>query len=328
MINVWSYLEDFAREREEILATVDRVFSSGQLILGKEVAEFEAQFATFIGADHCVSLDNGTNALALALRAAGVQPGGEVVTVANTAAPTAVAITQVGATPVFVDVNDHYLMDVSQVESALTPRTQALIPVHLYGQCVALESLESIAQSRGLPIIEDCAQAHGATRSGRKAGAMGTFGAFSFYPTKVLGAFGDGGAITTNQLTGADHLRRLRYYGMADRYYVEESPGFNCRLDEVQAALLLHQLKRLDSRIARRQEVALRYHEGLADSGLILPKVLPENSHVYYLYVVRHPSRDAIISRCLGRGLKLNISYKWPKSGDGIGNVLIIHCLG
>ncbi|MFE7133463.1 DegT/DnrJ/EryC1/StrS family aminotransferase [Streptomyces sp. NPDC057638] len=312
-INVWNYLAEYETEREEILAAVDNVFRSGQLVLGPEVQEFEREFADYHGAPHCVSVDNGTNALVLALRALGVGPGDEVITVSNTAAPTVIAIDAVGATPVFVDVDpDTLLMDVARIPGALTERTRCLLPVHLYGQCVDLDPLMEIAREHGLKVLEDCAQAHGARRNGRLAGTTGDAAAFSFYPTKVLGAYGDGGAVVTSDPEIDASLRRLRYYGMEERYYVESTPGHNSRLDEVQAAILRRKLKRLDGYLERRRAIADRYAEGLAGTGLVLPPLAEGNDHVYYVYVVRHPERDRIIEEMGGRGVSLNISYRWP----------------
>ncbi|WP_314621226.1 DegT/DnrJ/EryC1/StrS family aminotransferase [Streptomyces stackebrandtii] len=316
-IRVWDYLPEYHEEREEVLAAVAKVFESGQLILGPSVAGFEAEFAAYHGLAHCAGVDNGTNAITLGLQALGVGRGDEVITVANTAAPTVVAIDATGAKPVFVDVReDDFLMDTDQVAAAIGPRTRALIPVHLYGQCVDMAPLRRLADRHGLAILEDCAQAHGARHHGRPAGTMGDAAAFSFYPTKVLGAYGDGGAVITGDEDTDRNLRRLRYYGMEDRYFVERVPGHNSRLDEVQAEILRGKLRRLDTYIAKRRDIAQRYTKALGDlaapGGLALPTVSPGNEHVYYLYVVRHPRRDEIIERLRPYGIELNISYPWP----------------
>nr|AFU65914.1 DacS2 [Dactylosporangium sp. SC14051] len=313
---VWDYLPEYQTERDDILDAVRTVFESGQLVLGDSVRGFEAEFAAYHGTGHCVGVDNGTNAVALALQAVGVGPGDEVVTVSNTAAPTVVAIDSVGATPVFVDVRESdYLMDVDQVESVLTDRTKVLLPVHLYGQCVDMAPLRALADARGLTVVEDCAQAHGARHHGRLAGTMGTAAAFSFYPTKVLGCYGDGGAVLTGDARVDARLRRLRYYGMAETYYVVQTPGHNSRLDEVQAEILRRKLCRLDAYVAARRAVAARYADGLADlagHGLVLPATSPGNTHVHYVYVVCHPRRDTILERLRERDIALNISYPWP----------------
>jgi aminotransferase EvaB len=311
---VWDYLPEYESERADLLDAVDTVFSSGQLVLGKSVRGFEEEFAAYHGLAHCVGVDNGTNAVKLGLQALGVGPGDEVITVSNTAAPTVLAIDGTGATPVFVDVREEdFLMDTAQLEAAVTPRTKAIVPVHLYGQCVDMAAVEAVAARHGLRILEDCAQAHGARHHGRRAGAMSQAAAFSFYPTKVLGAYGDGGAVLTADEETERRLRRLRYYGMEERYYVVETPGHNSRLDEVQAEILRRKLTRLDAYVAGRRAVAARYEEGLGDlAELLLPRTSPGNEHVYYVYVVRHPRRDAVLEALKPHGVHLNISYPWP----------------
>ncbi|MCX4717873.1 DegT/DnrJ/EryC1/StrS family aminotransferase [Streptomyces virginiae] len=311
--HVWDYLPEYENERDDIHDAVETVLRSGQLVLGGSVRGFEEEFAAYHGLAHCVGVDNGTNAIKLGLQACGIGPGDEVITVSNTAAPTVVAIDGTGATPVFVDVDpDTYLMRVDQVEAAITPRTRALLPVHLYGQCVDMAPLQALAERHGLVLFEDCAQAHGARHHGRLAGTMGRAAAFSFYPTKVLGAYGDGGATVTSDDEVERNLRRLRYYGMEERYYVVRTPGHNSRLDELQAEILRRKLTRLDRYVEGRREVARRYAEGLGDTELALPAIAPGNDHVYYVYVVRHPRRDAIIEALKAYDISLNISYPWP----------------
>ncbi|MEU0247462.1 DegT/DnrJ/EryC1/StrS family aminotransferase [Streptomyces sp. NPDC006235] len=312
-IRVWDYLREYEAERADLLDAVEKVFSSGQLVLGESVRSFEREFASYHGVGHAVGVDNGTNAVKLGLEALGIGPGDEVITVSNTAAPTVVAIDEAGATPVFVDVREaDHLMDTDQVEAAVTERTRCLLPVHLYGQCVDMAPLRAVADRHGLKILEDCAQAHGARHHGRPAGTFGDAAAFSFYPTKVLGAYGDGGAVITDNQETADNLRRLRYYGMEETYYVVRTPGHNSRLDEVQAEILRRKLGRLDTYADGRRSVARRYAEGLADTGLRLPVITPGNEHVYYVYVVRHPRRDDIIKRLKSYDIHVNISYPWP----------------
>ncbi|WET80972.1 DegT/DnrJ/EryC1/StrS family aminotransferase [Amycolatopsis sp. QT-25] len=310
---VWDYLAEYGEERLDLLDAVETVFNSGQLVLGASLRGFEAEFAAYHGVGHCVGVDNGTNAIKLGLQALGVGPGDEVITVSNTAAPTVVAIDGTGATPVFVDVReDDFLMDTGQVAAAITERTKCLLPVHLYGQCVDMAPLKELAAKHGLSILEDCAQAHGARQNGTIAGSTGDAAAFSFYPTKVLGAYGDGGATITSREDVERRLRRLRYYGMEERYYTIETPAHNSRLDEVQAEILRRKLKRLDAYTAGRRAVAERYAEGLGDTGLKLPRTVPGNEHVYYVYVVRHPRRDEILERLKAYDIQLNISYPWP----------------
>jgi aminotransferase EvaB len=316
--HVWDYLPEYEAEREDILDAVGKVFASGRLILGASVRGFEEEFAAYHAVAHCVGVDNGTNAVRLALEALGVGAGDEVITVSNTAAPTVVAIDGTGAVPVFVDVRaEDHLMDTDLLEAAVTPRTKAVVPVHLYGQCVDMAAVLRVARRHGLAVVEDCAQAHGARGGGTLAGTWGDAAAFSFYPTKVLGAYGDGGAVLTGGAGTARALRRLRYYGMEDTYHVESTPGHNSRLDEVQAEILRRKLTRLDTYVKQRRDVARRYEEGLGDlcgeGGLELPSVAPGNEHVYYVYVVRHPRRDEILRLLRERyDIALNISYPWP----------------
>ena len=223
------------------------------------------------------------------------------------------AIDQIGAIPVFVDVTrDDHLMDVNQIAEHITARTSCILPVHLYGQCVPMAPILEIAKEHGLRVLEDCAQSHGALHHGQIAGSMGDAAAFSFYPTKVLGAYGDGGAVITNQAAIDENVRRLRYYGMESRYYVEQTPGHNSRLDEVQAEILRRKLRRIGSYIEGRQAVANGYAEGLSGTSLELPVVAEGNTHVYYVYVVRHPARDEIMAKLAEQGINLNISYPWP----------------
>lgn len=314
---VWDYLPEYESEKEDLLDAVQQVFSSGQLVLGESVSGFEEAFARYHGVGHAVGVDNGTNAVKIGLEALGVGTGDEVITVSNTAAPTVVAIAGTGATPVFVDVREQdFLMDTDQVEAAITPRTKALLPVHLYGQCVDMAPLQRLADQYGLKILEDCAQSHGARHHGSLAGTLGDAAAFSFYPTKVLGAYGDGGAVITSDPDIDRAVRQLRYYGMDKTYYVVRSPGHNSRLDAVQAEILRRKLSRLDAYVAGRRAVARRYEEELGDltgpDGLLLPSLVPGNDHVYYVYVVRHPRRDAIIDALKKRDISLNISYPWP----------------
>ncbi len=311
-IRVWGYLREYAQEKDDIMRAVESVFQSGTLILGENVKAFEHEYASYCGADYGIGCDNGTNAITLALHAIGIGQGDEVITVSNTAIPTVSAIVSTGAKPVFVDIDPStYLMDISKVENAITRRTRAIIPVHLYGQCVDMDALNDIASRHNLFVIEDCAQAHGATYKGKKAGAMSHISTTSFYPTKVLGAYGDGGMLLTNISEFEAKLHRLRFYGAEQTYYAIEH-GYNSRLDEVQAAILRMKLQRIEQYIARRREIAQMYNNLLANTSLVLPKEVAWGRHVYYLYVVRHPNRDQIIAKLKEKGIYLNISYPTP----------------
>ncbi len=311
-IKVWDYLEEYKLERDEILAAVDRVFSSGVLVLGNSVASFEKEFATYCDSLYGIGVDNATNGIFLALKVLGIGQGDEVITVSNTAVPTVSAIAQAGAVARFVDVHfETGLMDISSVEGAITEKTRCIIPVHLYGQCVDMRALIAIAKKYNLKIIEDCAQAHGASSFGKKAGSMGDLGVFSFYPTKVLGGYGDGGLITTNCEMHAQRLKSLRFYGMRGQYNADEL-GYNSRLDEVHAEILRGKLKRLDNYIDKRRNLAKRYSEILSEVMVQVPIEAEGNQHVYYAYVVKHPERDYILSELKKKNINLNISYPWP----------------
>ena len=311
-IQVWDYRKEYEDERDDILDAVDQVFRSGRLILGDSVRAFETELAARCGAAHGVGVNSGTDALVLAMRALAIQPGDEVITTSNTAIPTVSAIVTAGGTPRFVDIDpETYLMDTSRIEEAMTPRTRCIIPVHLFGQCVDMDAVTAIAARRGIDVLEDCAQCTGAEYRGRPAGSLSRVSAFSFYPTKVLGAYGDGGMVLTSDAALDARLRRLRMYGTERTYYAEEH-GYNSRLDELHAEILRRKLRRLDRYIARRRELAQRYDERLAASGLTLPRTADGTGHVYYLYVVRHPARDAIIRELAARDILVNISYPWP----------------
>ncbi|MDH4162995.1 MAG: DegT/DnrJ/EryC1/StrS family aminotransferase [Nitrospirota bacterium] len=312
-IPLWRYLDDYASDRTRILERVDRVFSSGRLILGPEGERFERRFAGYCGARHGIGVNSGTDALFLAMKALGIGLGDEVITVANTAVPTVAAIRAAGAMPVFVDVEeDTFLLDVRLIEAAITPRTRAIVPVHLFGQPADMPAINAIAQSKKLHVLEDCAQAAGATFSGRRVGSLGDLAAFSFYPTKVLGGYGDGGMVVTNDPESADRVRRLRFYGMRDAYYSLEE-GYNSRLDEVQAAILDLRLDTLDDQVARRRAIAENYTRELADVGdIVLPITGSDRTHQFYAYTIRTGSRDRLLSFLREKGIETKINYPVP----------------
>lgn len=294
----------------EIEEAVARVLASGWYILGPEVEQFEQAFAKYCGAGYCVSVANGTDAIELALRVADIGHGDEVITVAHTAVATVSAIERAGATPVLVDINEtSYTMDPEACAAAITPRTKAIVPVHLYGQAAELSPLLALAAKHQLLLIEDCAQAHGARYRGARVGTLGTLGTFSFYPTKNLGAYGDGGAIVTNDAGLAARLKRLRFYGQAKRYESLEQ-GINSRLDEMQAAILGVKLRYLDEHNDLRRTLAGLYNLNL--SGVANPSVLSEREHVYHLYVARHPARDWLREQLHKYGVETQIHYPIP----------------
>ncbi len=297
----------------EAAAALARVLSSGWYILGPEVEAFERAFADYHGVPHAVTVASGTDAIELALRAAGVGPGDEVITVAHTAVATVCAVERAGARPVLVDVDERSsTMDPDAARAAITPRTRALVPVHLYGHPAPLHALSRLAQQHNLLLIEDCAQAHGARHDGRLVGTVGHLGAFSFYPTKNLGAYGDGGCVLTRDARLAERLRLLRNYGQTARYHHGER-GVNSRLDEVQAALLRVKLRYLDWHNDARRALALAYRQHLR--GVTLPAEVHDDApvhHVYHLYVVRHPHRDRLREDLERRGVGTLIHYPIP----------------
>lgn len=312
-IPVFDLTAHLAPLREEVLAAIAEVLDSGRLVLGPRVERFEEEFARWVGggAGLGVGVNSGTDALIVALRALGVGPGDEVVTVANTAVPTVSAIRALGAVPVFCDVvPETCLMDVDRLEPLLTERTRAVVPVHLFGNVVDVERIRRLTDPRGIAVLEDCAQAHGATLRGRMAGTMGHAAAFSFYPTKNLGACGDGGLCYTTDPRLAETMRSIRMYGFRDRYYAERE-GINSRLDELQAAILSVKLRHLPRFLERRRALARRYLERLP-AGVTPVRASPGVEHAYHLFVVRVPDRDRVRERMAERGVNTAVHYPWP----------------
>jgi dTDP-4-amino-4,6-dideoxygalactose transaminase len=297
---------------EELDDAVRRVVQSSRFVLGPEVEAFEAEFASFCGVEHCVGVASGTDALVLALRAAGVEAGDEVITPSLTFVAGPLAIAAVGAVPVFVDVREKtYTIDPALAAAAVTPRTRAIMPVDLYGQCADYAPLKELADEHGLITIEDASQAHGATYRGVRAGGFGDLACFSFYPSKNLGAFGDAGAVVTRNPALAERLRLLRNYGETRKYH-HESFGLNSRLDELQAAVLRAKLPHLDEWNASRRRAASRYAELLAGSGVGCPEVGEERTHVFHLYAVRCEARDDLQAALAANGVSAQIHYPLP----------------
>jgi dTDP-4-amino-4,6-dideoxygalactose transaminase len=291
--------------RPELERALARVLDGGRFVGGPVVEEFEQAWARYCGVAHAVGCASGTDALALALRAVGVEPGDEVITAANTCVPTVAAIEQAGALPVLADADpETYTLDPARLEEAITERTRAIVPVHLYGRCAEMAPIVRVARERGLKVVEDAAQAHGAEYEGRRAGSLADAAAFSFYPTKNLGALGDAGALVTDDPEVAARARRLRRYGEEERYRSLEA-GVNSRLDPLQAAVLLCKLERLDDWNARRRELARRYRE----AGLAAP------AGVHHLFVIRVPHREAFRARLAGAGVETLVHYPLPVHG-------------
>jgi dTDP-4-amino-4,6-dideoxygalactose transaminase len=294
----------------ELDAAIAETLESGRYVLGDQVSSFEQEFAAWSGAEHCAGVASGTDAIELALRALGVGSGDEVVTQANTCVPTVAGIERAGATPVLCDVEpDAATIDPASLAAAIGPQTKAVVPVHLYGQIGDIDAV--IAAAGQLPVIEDCAQAHGARWGERRAGTTGAMGAFSFYPTKNLGAIGDGGAVVTADESLAERLKRLRVYGQSDRYTHTE-PGVNSRLDELQAAILRVKLGGLEAGNRRRAEIAAIYTQALEGTGVRPLAVLEDRVHVFHLYVVRALDRPAIQAELEERGIGTLIHYPLP----------------
>jgi len=295
----------------EVEAAVRTVFERGDFILGEAVEHFEAEYAEFIGTRHAIGVGTGLSAVELALRAYGVGPGDEVITAANTFIATVLAITAVGATPVLVDMSrDTYAIDPAAIAAAVNSRTRALVPVHLYGQPVDLDGVLAVARRHNLVVVEDAAQAHGARYQGRRAGSFGHAAAFSFYPSKNLGAFGDGGIITTDDDRAAGLLRQLRNYGQRVKYH-HSIAGTNSRLDTVQAAILRVKLPRLDGWNSARRRHAAAFDAALADH-VATPIAAPHAEHVYHLYVVETERREALQQRLKARQIETGIHYPVP----------------
>jgi len=302
----------YASIKDEVDAAIARVLARGRFILGEEVAAFEEEFAAYVGARYGVGVGSGTEALHLALWACDLGQGAEVITVSHTAVATVAAIELAGARPVFVDVDPRtYTMDASLVEAAITPRTRAILPVHLYGQAADLAPLLDIARRYGLRLIEDCAQAHGATYQGQRVGAIGDAGCFSFYPTKNLGAYGDGGLIVTNDPALAERARLLRQYGWRE-HYVSSRRGTNSRLDELQAAILRVKLRHLDAWNERRRALATLYNQLLASSAVTTPSEPAYSRHVYHLYVIQSERRAALQAHLQAHGVGTLVHYPVP----------------
>lgn len=299
-------------------AAYRRVMASGRYILGEELHAFESEFAAYCGVKHCIGTGSGLDALHLILRAMDIGPGDEVIVPANTFIATWLAVTYAGAVPVPVEPLERtYNIDPARIEPAVTSRTRAIIAVHLYGQPADMDPIREIASQHGLKLIEDAAQAHGARYKGRRTGGLADAAGFSFYPGKNLGAFGDGGAVTTDDDSLAHRVRILRNYGSHQKYY-HEMKGFNSRLDELQAAFLRVKLTRLDAWNEHRRFVAARYAEGLSPlSGVILPHVPRWAEPVWHLFVIRTPCRDLLQRRLAERGIETLIHYPVPPHKQG-----------
>ena len=298
--------------QETIRAAADRVLLSGWYVLGQEVRAFEQAFARYCGTRHCIGVANGLEALTLVLKAWELSPGSEVIVPSNAYIASVLSVTQAGLMPVFVEPDPHtHLLDPTRIEAVISPRTKAILPVHLYGRCCNMTSINAVAQQYGLMVLEDAAQAHGAAHDGRRAGNLGHAAGWSFYPSKNLGALGDAGAITTNDDALADRLRALRNYGSAQKY-VNDHVGHNSRLDELQAAVLSAKLPALDAENNRRRTLARHYLTGITNPDVVLPPADQINQDVWHLFVIRHPQRDALREHLRQRGIGTDVHYPIP----------------
>ncbi|XRO75841.1 DegT/DnrJ/EryC1/StrS family aminotransferase [Methanocaldococcus sp. 28A] len=312
MISFVDLRREYQEIKKEINQVIQRVLESGWFILGKELEAFEKEFAEYLGAKHVIGVNSGSDALYLAVKALGVSKDDEVITVSHTFISTVDAITRNGAKPVFVDIDpETYTIDVSQIEKKITEKTKAIVPVHLYGHPADMDPILEIAEEYGLYVIEDASQAHGAEYKGRKVGNIGDVGCFSFYPTKNLGAYGDGGVVVTNDDELAEKLRVLRSYGSSKKYY-HNLIGVNSRLDELQAAILRVKLKYLDEWNKRRRKMAKLYNKLLEDYEVITPIEKVWAKHVYHLYIIRHKERDKLQKYLSENGIQTQIHYPIP----------------
>ena len=317
MIPVASPIAQYLAHRDEIRSAVLAVLEGGHYVLGQEVAKLETAFAKYVGVSHAIGVNSGTDALILGLKALGVGRGDHVVTVSHTALATVAAVIATGATPVLVDIEPHtHTLDPVRLEAAIDDRTKAIVVVHLYGQMADLSATMAIADRHGVPVIEDCAQAAGAALGSMSAGATGALGCFSFYPTKNLGAIGDGGMVVTRNPELAESIRRLRQYGWNARRETDV-PGINSRLDEIQAAILGAKLPFLDTDNNRRAAIAQRYSSAFSGLPLRAPTIRAGSRHVFHLYVLETPDRDALIADLQKSGVQAAVHYPFAAHQHG-----------
>ena len=320
MIKAWSYIEEYKVLRKKILKSIDRALKSGQIFFGNELQKFEKQFIKENNLKFGVAVSSGTDALYIALLGLEIKQNDEIITVSNTAIPTVSAIRNCGAKARFVDIGSDYLINTDNIEKYISKNTKAIIPVHLYGQACDMEKICKIAKKYKLKIIEDCAQAQGAKFKNKYVGTFGDVGCFSFYPTKILGAYGDGGFISTNSINLYNKVKRIRFYGIEqnnkknkfnNKYYANEH-GTNSRISEIQTSILNLKLPQVNSWIEQRRKLANVYSQELKNTSLKLPAENINCKHVFHLYVVYHPKRDKIIKKLKENSIQVNINYPFP----------------
>ena len=320
MIKFWSYQTEYKNIRKKLLSSIDQTIKKGSIFFGKQLETFEKDFINKNKANYGAAVGSGTEALIIALKLLNIKKDDEVITVSNTAIPTISAITSVGAIPKFADINNDYLIDVSKIEKLISKKTKVIIPVHLYGQSCDMDKINKIAKKYDLKVIEDCAQAQGATYKGKFVGTLGDAGCFSFYPTKILGAYGDGGFVLTKKFDIYKKLKRLRFYGIEtvdtkskffNKYYANEN-GINSRLDEIQSTILNIKLKQINNYINKRKKIANFYINSLKETSLILPNEILGRKHVYHLFTIYHPKGNEIIKKMMLKKIQLRKIYPFP----------------
>ena len=320
MIKFWSYNRELKKYKNIINSKINKSLNSGQIFFGNELSNFEKKFTKKNRSKYGVAVGSGTDALFIALKSLGIKKGDEVITAANTAIPTISAIKSTGASPKLVDIGNDYLIDPLKIEKEITNKTKVIIPVHLYGQTCEMEKIIKISKKYKLKIIEDCAQSQGAKYKNRFCGTIGELGCFSFYPTKILGAYGDGGFILTNNYNLYKKIKRMRFYGIEtvdkrnkylNKYYSNED-GINSRLDEIQAGILNFKLSIIEKLIARRRHLASLYFKELISTELKLPIIRKYSDHVFHLFTIYHPRRDEIVKKLKELSIETKIIYPYP----------------
>ena len=319
MINFWSYKREYSKIRRNLLRNIDKTIKGGNVFFGKQLQEFEKKFISKYKSKYGIAVGSGTDALLIALKSINLRHGDEVITAANTAIPTISAIINAGGTPRLVDVGNDYLIDVKKISKQITSKTKAIIPVHLYGQMCDMDIINKIAKRKKITIIEDCAQSQGAKFKNKYSGTIGKLGCFSFYPTKILGAYGDGGFILTNDYNLYKKIKRIRFYGIEtvqktafkNKYYANEN-GVNSRLDEIQASILNYKLSKTDSYIKKRRMIAKKYSSGLSSTTLSLPIENFNCKHVFHLFTVYHPKASIIKRKLLNLKIQTRSIYPFP----------------
>ena len=320
MINFWSYKEEYKTDRLKLLKIFDKSIKSGQIFFGKNLDNFEHNFRKKYKSKYGIAVGSGTDALLISLLALNIKKGDEVITASNTAIPTISAIVNSGAKPILVDITDDYLIDHTKIEKVITKKTKAIIPVHLYGKSCDLDKIQKITNKYKIHLIEDCAQSQGAKFQNKFVGTFGSFGCFSFYPTKILGGYGDGGFILTNNYQLYKRAKNIRFYGIDtvdknnkffNKYYSNIS-GLNSRLDEINASILNFKLKKIDIYIKKRRKIAKIYNQQLKNTSLLLPKINLKKFDVFHLYTVFHKQREIIIKKLNKNGVQTRVIYPYP----------------